>query len=625
MRVLQLLVLVFVIAACGNQSAQRYTYKPAKNMKTQNMVSIPEIVNENIPGAPKLSQPIQIQGEIDEIMAEKHGYAYPALYDWNKDGKKDLLIGEFETGKTGSYLQIHLNEGTNELPKYSGKFEYAKDLAGDTITAYYWCCIGIHPRFVDLTGDGIDDMVTGSYNPGIISMWEGTENGFKPVVEVDQEGDPKKYINGLEFIDSRAHEYWNYSSANFADFNGDGLYDLFVAGSGGLRVALNIGTKTKPKFGYRQLLLDPQGNALILMDQKIIDEHNAKHVGPISGDMKSYIEPVDWDGDGVMDLLATSTYSYKGQNPIEFFRGVKTPKGIRFEQRRPLFTAKNGSDRPFPGSATQVKVEDFNNDGTPDLLIGMSILTVRDYRMVDSLAWKSLDHLNLPRVGKDLGAGYADSTKHEQNCKQAERMAEYTGKKVNWFYARPMDEQVKDMYATRHKGYVYVMYGEKSESTAQLKQYAEAKDFVLPDVYKLKTNATSTKTSGPVTVSIESTEDPNPYGNPMVVRAKFKMKPGWYLYADTKHNRDNDYIVTKVEFTPCKGTKLAGPVITPEVFSPESVGKYEGEELVFEQVFSMGREFYNVKDKKVGVKITYQTCNQDMCLPPVTIEETVKF
>jgi hypothetical protein len=593
-------------------------------MKTQNMLSIPEIVNENIPGAPLLSQPIQIQGEIDEIMTEKHGYAYPALYDWNRDGKKDLLIGEFETGETGSFLQVHLNEGSNEIPKYSGKFEYALDTAGDTITAYYWCCIGLHPRFVDLTGDGIDDMVTGSYNPGIISMWEGTANGFKPVVEVEQEGDPRKYINGLELTDSKSLNYWNYTSAHFADFNGDGLYDLFVAGSGGLRVALNVGTKTKPKFGYRELLLDPEGNALVLMDQEVIDEHNKKYVGPISGDMKSYIEPIDWDGDGVLDLLATSTYSYKGQNPIEFFRGVKTPKGIRFEQRRPLFTAKNGSDRPFPGSATQVKVEDYNNDGVNDLLIGMSIISVQDYRIVDSLAWKPLDHFGLPRVGKDLGHGYGDPNRHEETCKMQKRFAGEDGK-IPWFYQRPLDDQVRDIYSSRHRGYVYVMYGEKAESNATIKEYKEAKDFVLPDVYKLKTNQTVSTTSGPVTVSLEATKDPNPYSTPMVIRAKFTMKAGWYLYADTKHNRENDYVVTTFEFEPCEGVSLAGDIATPEMFNPEGTAKFEGEELVFEQVFKMGRAFYGVKDKKVGVKITYQTCNQDMCLPPVTIRETIQF
>ena len=620
-----LIVLVLLIFSCGQHSTQQYKYKPAENMKTKNMVTIPELVNANIPGAPILSQPIQIQGEIDEIITEKHGYAYPALFDWNKDGKKDLLIGEFETGAKGSYLQIHLNEGTNEVPKYSGKFEYARDIKGDTITAYYWCCIGLHPRFVDLTGDGIKDLVTGSYNPGIISMWEGTENGFKPVVEVEQEGNPREYVMGLPFTNSKGLDYWNYTSVSFADFNNDGLYDLFVSGSGGLRVALNIGTKTKPKFGYRQLLLDPEGSTLYLADYKqmLKKDPNAKFV---SGDMKSYIEPFDWDGDGIIDLLATSSYSYEGQNPIEFFRGVQTPKGIRFEQRKPLFSRKDGKGRPFPGSATQVKVEDFNNDGIPDLLIGMSILSVQDYRMVDSLAWKPLDYFDLPKVGKDLGHGYGDPKRHTETQKfQQMRKKEDPLYKIPWYYQRDLDQQVKDIYSSRHRGYVYVMYGQKSKTKAEVKKYSEAKDFVLPDHLKIKTENRLTRKSGPVTVSIEATKNPDGYEVPMVIRVKFKMDSGWYLYADTKHNRESGYVPTTIEFVSCEGAKESGKVSTPEMFNPEGVAKYQGKELLFEQVFRIGRKYFEEKNKRVDVKVTYQTCNKDMCLPPVTIEKRLEF
>ena len=624
MKILQLITLALIVTACTESKVP--TYKPAENMKTKNMLVIPEIKITEIPGAPLLSQPVHIQGEINEIISEKHGYAYPALYDWNKDGLKDLLIGEFETGKKESFLQIHLNQGTNEDPRFSGNFEYAKDIAGDTITAYYWCCIGLHPRFIDINGDGIKDLLTGSYNPGIINMWEGTSDGFKPRTEVDQLGDPKKYIMGLPFTDISSLNYWNYTSVNFADFNNDGLFDLFVSGSGGLRVALNIGTKTKPKFGYRELLLDPEGNPLILLDKDIIDEHNKKYKGTISGDMKSYINPVDWDGDGILDLLATSSYSYEGQNPIEFFKGVKTPKGIRFEQRKPLFTAKDGSNRSFPGSATQVQVEDFNNDGTPDLLIGMSILSVQDYRIVDSLAWKPLSYFGLPRVGKDLGHGYADPKRHEETCKrQASYKKNDPNHKTPWFYKRDLDEQVLDIYSSKHRGYIYVMFGEKSKKKAEVKEYEDAKDFVLPDIYKLELNEKSSTVNGPVTVSIEATEKPSPYSNPMVIKVKFKMKSEWYLYADTKKNVEKNYIVTKIEFDLCEGVYEIRPITTPPVSNPEGTARYEGSEMEFEQIFALGRAFYNVKDKKIGVKITYQTCNQDLCLPPVTLNETVHF
>lgn len=112
--------------------------EPAMNMKTTNELKFPKLAMTNIPGAPVLGNPLRVQGKTEEIVIGKHGLAYPSLYDWNKDGKLDLLVGEFETGKKDSFIRIFTNEGSNEAPRYSGKYEYAKDTKGDTITAYYW-------------------------------------------------------------------------------------------------------------------------------------------------------------------------------------------------------------------------------------------------------------------------------------------------------------------------------------------------------------------------------------------------------------------------------------------------------------------------------------------------------
>lgn len=124
-----------LMSSCKQSAVQT---EPAENMKTTKFLQFPKIVNADIPGAPVLGDLLHIQGKTEEIVINKHGLAYPTTYDWNKDGKLDLLVGEFETGKTGSYIRVFMNEGSNEAPRYSGKYEYAKDIKGDTITAYYW-------------------------------------------------------------------------------------------------------------------------------------------------------------------------------------------------------------------------------------------------------------------------------------------------------------------------------------------------------------------------------------------------------------------------------------------------------------------------------------------------------
>ena len=42
------------------------------------------------------------------------GHAHPLLYDFDRDGKRDLLVGQFGEGK----LRIYRNIGTNEAPRF---------------------------------------------------------------------------------------------------------------------------------------------------------------------------------------------------------------------------------------------------------------------------------------------------------------------------------------------------------------------------------------------------------------------------------------------------------------------------------------------------------------------------
>jgi hypothetical protein len=212
---------------------------PADDVKrTTNFPQLKTLVMTPIAGAPILSQPQRIDGDKLEIRTGKHGLCYPAVYDWNHDGLSDLILGEFSTGKIENNLKIYLNKGTKKKPKFTGEYFYGKDTRDSIITNYQWCCIGIHPRFVDITGDGKLDIISGQYFPGAISLWRGNGEGFLPHEYIPQEAYSDGWFQGPDTSKPDNHSYWNYTSANFADYNGDGLVDLFVGGCGGLRVAL---------------------------------------------------------------------------------------------------------------------------------------------------------------------------------------------------------------------------------------------------------------------------------------------------------------------------------------------------------------------------------------------------
>ena len=247
---------------------------------TADETSFPEILDAGIPGTPKLGQPILVTGSTKPILTEKHGLAAPALWDWNGDGKRDLLVGEFETnahdlfpmGAEGSTIRVYLNVGTDSDPKFTDEFEWAGDTEGTILEVPQWCCIGFTPQFYDLDDDGHEDILTGQYHPGEVTWFRGSDDGFLPGVKLPQEGDPAS--NGLPMFgnydgepgDIGTFDYWYYSSASFGDLDDDGDLDLVVGGNG-LRVSENIGSARLPSFAMRELLLDINGNPLRILDR----------------------------------------------------------------------------------------------------------------------------------------------------------------------------------------------------------------------------------------------------------------------------------------------------------------------------------------------------------------------
>jgi len=242
-------------------------------------MSFPEFIRADIPGAPMLGPPMLVMGKTRPVLTEKHGLVAPALWDWDGDGKRDLLLGESETaterseggfpkGEDGSSIRVYLNIGTDSKPRFTDDFEWARDTEGTIMEVPQWCCIDFTPQFVDLDNDGFLDIITGQYHPGDVTWYRGSEAGFLPGIKLPQEGDSSSRANPAwqdydgEPGDIGTFKYWVYSSATLGDFDDDGDLDLIVGGSGGLRISENIGGSKNPSFAMRELLLDTQGNPL---------------------------------------------------------------------------------------------------------------------------------------------------------------------------------------------------------------------------------------------------------------------------------------------------------------------------------------------------------------------------
>jgi len=52
-----------------------------------------------LPQGPQFAAPVRLEADGKPIKVEAPGYAYPTLHDVDRDGKKDLVVGQFHDGK----------------------------------------------------------------------------------------------------------------------------------------------------------------------------------------------------------------------------------------------------------------------------------------------------------------------------------------------------------------------------------------------------------------------------------------------------------------------------------------------------------------------------------------------
>nr|WP_241602887.1 Ig-like domain-containing protein [Rosenbergiella nectarea] len=258
-------------------------------------------------------------------------YGGVIAYDRTGDGYLDLAYGDAGMDSL-TYLNnskgVLTPDGNGGESNFNGQFDCGREISG-----------------VDLNNDGTVDIVQHTNRYGAYTMTVITNQGDGNLA-VGQD------IAGV-FVRNGTNSY-NAASMTWADFNGDGYMDLYIAsgykGNAGL-IYYNDGTGK----------LATTGTAV-------------ESTGATQGYLSA---AVDWNGDGEMDVVKFSTYG-----------GAQTATLFTNNNHGASFTASNLASKLV--NVTGIAAMDYDWNGTQDLLVsqqnGKVVLIQNNNKIADGTA-----------------------------------------------------------------------------------------------------------------------------------------------------------------------------------------------------------------------------------------------
>jgi hypothetical protein len=288
-------------------------------------------------------------------MIEVGQNSFPVVFDYNADGKKDLLVGTFgyyNTTFLKAQLTLYENKGTTAQPSYS---LVTRDYAALSTQSLSYAI----PYPADMDGDGDVDLLIGT-SQGQVHLLRNTAGAGNP-------------CNFSQFV-SNPYSFTSPSAiaaVQAFDINKDGTLDLMLGGKGGkIQYYKNIGTTTAPSFTLKSSFF---GKINVQGDPNLygIDGYSAPFfydeglttkllVGSVSGQIFHYSIPSLVNDTCTAVLLNANTNGLnEGAQSTVFYEDVNG------DSKRDLFVGNAGGGLNFLSSkAPDVGVHESDLDAS---------------------------------------------------------------------------------------------------------------------------------------------------------------------------------------------------------------------------------------------------------------------
>ena len=289
-------------------------------------------------------------------------FSAPSFVDLDNDGDLDALLGD-DAGQ----LNYYRNDGTATAPSFTAVTGAGNPMNGVDVGK------NARPAFVDLDGDGDQDLAVGS-DDGTLEYFRNVGTVTTPVFVSVALGAPLDAVTVLGADASPA----------FGDLDGDGDFDLMVGDDNGqFRYFLNTGTVNAPAYTEQV----GAGNPMDGVDL-------GKGSAPLLHDM---------DADGDLDLITGDN-----DGSLHYYENQGTASV-------PSLVELAGIDDPFAGldfgNASTPAAVDIDGDGDPDLFVGEQFGTVNFLRNEPAPA--GAVQFNAVEVGSDAVTGVIRTRRSE--------------------------------------------------------------------------------------------------------------------------------------------------------------------------------------------------------------------